>query len=114
MRFSVTPAVSSVHSRSMSFLAELRHRQEMIMRNQMAMAPQILTQGQQRLQGVPTQFEPRFMERCVCEFALKSKIIVLWKKDTPENSYRCWREEDMATLRLERKFWCSFLWIKKK
>ncbi|TDH05892.1 hypothetical protein EPR50_G00127160 [Perca flavescens] len=42
---------------------ELRQRQEMIMRNQMAMAPQILSQGQQRLQGVPTQFEPRFMER---------------------------------------------------
>ncbi|XP_032386705.1 sterile alpha motif domain-containing protein 7 [Etheostoma spectabile] len=42
---------------------ELRQRQEIIMRNQMAMAPQILTQGQQRLQGVSTQFEPRFMER---------------------------------------------------
>ncbi|KAM6948797.1 sterile alpha motif domain-containing protein 7 [Aplochiton taeniatus] len=42
---------------------ELRQRQEMMMRNQMAMAPQILAQGQQRLQGVPTQFEPRFMER---------------------------------------------------
>ncbi|CDQ56245.1 unnamed protein product [Oncorhynchus mykiss] len=33
------------------------------MRNQIAMAPQILAQGQQRIQGVPTQFEPRFMER---------------------------------------------------
>ncbi|XP_013862854.1 sterile alpha motif domain-containing protein 7 [Austrofundulus limnaeus] len=42
---------------------ELRQRQELIMRNQMAMAPQILSQGQQRLQGVPAQFEPRFMER---------------------------------------------------
>ncbi|XP_051255345.1 sterile alpha motif domain-containing protein 7 [Dicentrarchus labrax] len=42
---------------------ELRQRQELIMRNQMAMAPQILAQGQQRLQGVPAQFEPRFMER---------------------------------------------------
>ncbi|XP_030631647.1 sterile alpha motif domain-containing protein 7 [Chanos chanos] len=42
---------------------ELRQRQEMMMRNQMAMAPQILVQGQQRLQGVPPQFEPRFMER---------------------------------------------------
>ncbi|XP_019712276.1 sterile alpha motif domain-containing protein 7 [Hippocampus comes] len=42
---------------------ELRQRQELMMRNQMAMAPQILTQGQQRLQGVPTPFEPRFMER---------------------------------------------------
>lgn len=35
------------------------------MRNQMAMAPQILAQGQQRLQGVPAQFDPRFMERSV-------------------------------------------------
>ncbi|KAK5860212.1 hypothetical protein PBY51_021705 [Eleginops maclovinus] len=42
---------------------EMRQRQELIMRNQMAMAPQILAQGQQRLQGVPAQFEPRFMER---------------------------------------------------
>ncbi|XP_051555041.1 sterile alpha motif domain-containing protein 7-like [Myxocyprinus asiaticus] len=42
---------------------ELRQRQELMMRNQMAMAPQILVQGQQRLQGVPTQFDPRFMER---------------------------------------------------
>lgn len=38
------------------------------MRNQMAMAPQILAQGQQRLQGVPAQFEPRFMERLVLFF----------------------------------------------
>ncbi|XP_058504404.1 sterile alpha motif domain-containing protein 7 [Solea solea] len=42
---------------------ELRQRQELIMRNQMAMAPQILAHGQQRLQGVPAQFEPHFMER---------------------------------------------------
>lgn len=43
---------------------ELRQRQEMMMRNQMAMNPQILAaQNQQRLQGVPGQFEPRFMER---------------------------------------------------
>ncbi|AWP03817.1 putative sterile alpha motif domain-containing protein 7 [Scophthalmus maximus] len=42
---------------------ELRQRQELIMRNQMAMAPQILAQGQQRLQGVPAQFESHFMER---------------------------------------------------
>lgn len=41
----------------------------MIMRNQMAMAPQILTQGQQRIQGVPAQFEPRFMERLVHDAA---------------------------------------------
>lgn len=39
------------------------------MRNQMAMAPQILAQGQQRIQGVPTQFEPRFMERLVHDAA---------------------------------------------
>ncbi|XP_077088233.1 sterile alpha motif domain-containing protein 7 [Siphateles boraxobius] len=42
---------------------ELRQRQELMMRNQMAMAPQILAQGQQRLQGVPAQFDHRFMER---------------------------------------------------
>ncbi|XP_068197364.1 sterile alpha motif domain-containing protein 7 [Antennarius striatus] len=42
---------------------EIRQRQELIMRNQMAMTPQILTQGQQRLQGVTGQFEPRFMDR---------------------------------------------------
>ncbi|XP_061098962.1 sterile alpha motif domain-containing protein 7 isoform X2 [Conger conger] len=42
---------------------ELRQRQEMMMRNQMAMAPQLLAQGQQRLQSVPGQFEPRFMDR---------------------------------------------------
>ncbi|XP_051989790.1 sterile alpha motif domain-containing protein 7-like [Xyrauchen texanus] len=47
----------------MSAGAELRQRHELMMRNQMAMAPQILTQGQQRLQGVPAQFDPRFMER---------------------------------------------------
>ncbi|XP_015457081.3 sterile alpha motif domain-containing protein 7 isoform X1 [Astyanax mexicanus] len=47
----------------MSAGAELRQRQELMMRNQMAMAPQILAQGQQRLQTVPTQFEPRFMDR---------------------------------------------------
>uniref|UniRef100_A0A8C1PEF0 Sterile alpha motif domain containing 7 n=1 Tax=Cyprinus carpio TaxID=7962 RepID=A0A8C1PEF0_CYPCA len=42
---------------------EIRQRQELMMRNQMAMAPQILAQGQQRLQGVSAQFDPRFMER---------------------------------------------------
>ena len=50
---------------------ELRQRQEMMMRNQMAMAPQILAQGQQRLQGVPTQFEPRFMDRSALILILK-------------------------------------------
>lgn len=39
------------------------------MRNQMAMAPQILAQGQQRLQGVPGQFEPRFVDRSAPEFS---------------------------------------------
>ncbi|XP_066536287.1 sterile alpha motif domain-containing protein 7 [Hoplias malabaricus] len=38
---------------------ELRQRQELMMRNQMAMTPQM----QQRLQTVPTQFEPRFIDR---------------------------------------------------
>ncbi|XP_029582264.1 sterile alpha motif domain-containing protein 7 [Salmo trutta] len=51
---------------------ELRQRQEMMMRNQMTMTPQILAQGQQRLQGVPTQFEPRFMER---ELAPPSEMV---------------------------------------
>lgn len=69
-------------------LAELRQRQELIMRNQMAMAPQILAQGQQRLQGVPAQFEPRFMERFVPELTQKktpkqnSRPLV---KSNPEN-----------------------------
>ncbi|XP_048845898.1 sterile alpha motif domain-containing protein 7 [Brienomyrus brachyistius] len=40
---------------------ELRQRQELIMRNQMVMTPQHLTQ--QRLQAPPGQFEPRFMDR---------------------------------------------------
>lgn len=44
------------------------------MRNQMAMAPQILAQGQQRLQGVPAQFEPRFMERLVLVFPLTQQL----------------------------------------
>lgn len=44
------------------------------MRNQMAMAPQILAQGQQRLQGVPAQFEPRFMERFVSNRAAASGV----------------------------------------
>lgn len=47
------------------------------MRNQMAMAPQILAQGQQRLQGVHAQFEPRFMERSVPEFTVKPKTVAL-------------------------------------
>lgn len=56
-------------------LAELRQRQELMIRNQMAMAPQILAQGEQRLQGVPTQFEPHFMERCAVVFFFISKKI---------------------------------------
>nr|XP_060623525.1 sterile alpha motif domain-containing protein 7 [Anolis sagrei ordinatus] len=43
---------------------ELRQRQEMIMRNQMlAVNPQLMGGGQQRIQAIPSQFEPRFMER---------------------------------------------------
>ncbi|XP_044290594.1 sterile alpha motif domain-containing protein 7 [Varanus komodoensis] len=43
---------------------ELRQRQEMIMRNQMmAVNPQLMGAGQPRIQGMPSQFEPRFMER---------------------------------------------------
>ncbi|XP_062987527.1 sterile alpha motif domain-containing protein 7 [Elgaria multicarinata webbii] len=43
---------------------ELRQRQEMIMRNQMmAVNPQLMGAGQQRIQAIPSQFEPRFMER---------------------------------------------------
>lgn len=60
--------ISMAFAAIFSALVELRQRQELIMRNQMAMAPQILAQGQQRLQGVPAQFEPRFMERSVSEF----------------------------------------------
>lgn len=54
------------------------------MRNQMAMAPQILAQGQQRLQGVPAQFEPRFMERFVPEFRLRNT-----KKDLSGKGQLC-------------------------
>ncbi|CAI5775855.1 Hypothetical predicted protein [Podarcis lilfordi] len=43
---------------------ELRQRQEIIMRNQMmAVNPQLMGAGQQRIQAIPAQFEPRFMER---------------------------------------------------
>ncbi|XP_042195057.1 sterile alpha motif domain-containing protein 7 isoform X1 [Callorhinchus milii] len=45
---------------------DIRHRQEMLMRNQMmVMNPhsQIIGSGQQRLQALPSQFEPRFLER---------------------------------------------------
>ncbi|XP_053161075.1 sterile alpha motif domain-containing protein 7 isoform X2 [Hemicordylus capensis] len=43
---------------------ELRQRQEMIMRNQMmAVNPQLMGAGQQRIQAIPSQFEPRFVER---------------------------------------------------
>lgn len=63
----------------------------------MAMAPQILAQGQQRLQGVPGQFEPRFMERSV-----PAAIRIV--------SYRCIREEDMATR--ETNLICLFCTMK--
>ncbi|KAJ7324140.1 hypothetical protein JRQ81_017160 [Phrynocephalus forsythii] len=43
---------------------ELRQRQEMIMRNQMmAVNAQLMGASQQRIQAIPSQFEPRFMER---------------------------------------------------
>ncbi|RXM28228.1 Sterile alpha motif domain-containing protein 7 [Acipenser ruthenus] len=42
---------------------ELRQRQELLMRNQMTMNPQMLGPGQQRIQGMPPQFEPHFMDR---------------------------------------------------
>ncbi|KAI4810195.1 hypothetical protein KUCAC02_019036 [Chaenocephalus aceratus] len=42
---------------------ELRQRQELIMRNQMAMAPQILAQGSRGYRASRHSFEPRFMER---------------------------------------------------
>eukprot|EP00062_Callorhinchus_milii_P000301 gi/632934179/ref/XP_007902278.1/ PREDICTED: sterile alpha motif domain-containing protein 7 isoform X1 [Callorhinchus milii] len=45
---------------------DIRHRQEMLMRNQMmVMNPhsQIIGSGQQRLQALPSHFEPRFLER---------------------------------------------------
>ncbi|XP_006637857.2 sterile alpha motif domain-containing protein 7 isoform X2 [Lepisosteus oculatus] len=42
---------------------ELRQRQELIIRNQMAMNPQLLAPGQHRLQGLSAPFEPRLMER---------------------------------------------------
>ncbi|KAJ6660982.1 hypothetical protein lerEdw1_017002 [Lerista edwardsae] len=47
---------------------ELRQRQEMIMRNQMmAVNPQLMGAGQQRIQTIPSQFEPRFVERMEME-----------------------------------------------
>lgn len=62
----------------------------------MAMAPQILAQGQQRLQGVPAQFEPRFMERSAPEFSLKSETVALWERE-PQRIVRCrcTHEEDV-------------------
>ncbi|XP_071608792.1 sterile alpha motif domain-containing protein 7 [Heliangelus exortis] len=43
---------------------ELRQRQEMLMRNQlMAVNPQLMAAGQQRMQTIPSQFEPRLVER---------------------------------------------------
>ncbi|KAM8954387.1 sterile alpha motif domain-containing protein 7 [Pelodytes ibericus] len=44
--------------------AELRQRQEMIMRNQMmAVNPQVVMPTQQRMPLMPSQFEPRLMDR---------------------------------------------------
>ncbi|CAM2119405.1 sterile alpha motif domain-containing protein 7 [Caretta caretta] len=43
---------------------ELRQRQEVLMRNQMmAVNPQLMGAGQQRMQAIPSQFEPRFVDR---------------------------------------------------
>ncbi|XP_074954617.1 sterile alpha motif domain-containing protein 7 [Phalacrocorax aristotelis] len=43
---------------------ELRQRQEMLMRNQlMAVNPQLMGAGQQRMQAIPSQFEPRLVDR---------------------------------------------------
>uniref|UniRef100_F7AJD0 Sterile alpha motif domain containing 7 n=1 Tax=Ornithorhynchus anatinus TaxID=9258 RepID=F7AJD0_ORNAN len=43
---------------------ELRQRQEMLVRNQMmAVNPPLLGSAHQRLQAIPSQFEPRFMDR---------------------------------------------------
>ncbi|KAH1165099.1 sterile alpha motif domain-containing protein 7 [Mauremys mutica] len=43
---------------------ELRQRQEVLMRNQMmAVNPQLMGAGQQRMQPIPSQFEPRFVDR---------------------------------------------------
>ncbi|XP_062439180.1 sterile alpha motif domain-containing protein 7 [Rhea pennata] len=43
---------------------ELRQRQEMLMRNQlMAVNPQLMGTGQHRMQAIPSQFEPRLVDR---------------------------------------------------
>ncbi|XP_067392774.1 sterile alpha motif domain-containing protein 7 [Emydura macquarii macquarii] len=43
---------------------ELRQRQELLMRNQMmAVNPQLMGASQQRMQAIPSQFEPRFVDR---------------------------------------------------
>ncbi|XP_015727475.1 sterile alpha motif domain-containing protein 7 isoform X2 [Coturnix japonica] len=43
---------------------ELRQRQEMLMRNQlMAVNPQLMGTAQQRMQAIPSQFEPRLVDR---------------------------------------------------
>ncbi|KAM4660027.1 sterile alpha motif domain-containing protein 7 [Amazona ochrocephala] len=43
---------------------ELRQRQEMLMRNQlMAVNPQLMGAGQPRMQAIPSQFEPRLVDR---------------------------------------------------
>lgn len=46
------------------FVPELRQRQEMLMRNQlMAVNPQLMGTAQQRMQAIPSQFEPRLVDR---------------------------------------------------
>lgn len=53
----------------MRFLSELRQRQEMLMRNQlMAVNPQLMGAGQPRMQAIPSQFEPRLVDRYFATF----------------------------------------------
>lgn len=53
------------------FVSELRQRQEMLMRNQlMAVNPQLMGPGQQRMQAIPAQFEPRLVDRYRHHFSI--------------------------------------------
>lgn len=65
--FSIYIFISSIESLLkwiVCFMLELRQRQEMIMRNQMmAVNSQLMGAGPQRIQTIPSQFEPRFVER---------------------------------------------------
>lgn len=56
--------------------AELRQRQEMLMRNQlMAVNPQLMGPGQQRMQAIPAQFEPRLVDRYWAAFFCSSTAV---------------------------------------